>query len=140
MHDADLGSTSISPDHVPQTQMPIPSCEFRTRRNVNVISYAGWVEGGKSPRVRGGGRRHVEFGCGLWRKMEYRSMRACPCVPRGPRWRRDQLLRLSVTELSVSHVRYYLGYRYPIYIRVNVISKLNMSCHRNREESYELRV
>ena len=48
-------------DHVPQTQIPIPSCEFKTRRNVNVISYAGWMEGGKSPRhhtsrARGGAR------------------------------------------------------------------------------------
>ncbi|PMD18842.1 hypothetical protein NA56DRAFT_706374 [Hyaloscypha hepaticicola] len=52
--------------------------------------------------------------------------RSAPAIAHG--WNLGTPLhqKMSVTELSVSHVRYYLGYRYPIYIRVNVISKLNI--------------
>lgn len=69
-------------------QMPIPSCELKTRKHVNVISYAEWKEESLLGTVefRGVGevRRHVELG--LRRKMEYRSVpvRFLPSTPPPP--------------------------------------------------------
>ena len=51
-------------------QMPIPSCELKTRKHVNVISYAEWKEE-KSPRycrVQGCGRGATTRGIGIAEK------------------------------------------------------------------------
>ncbi len=114
--------------------MPIPSCEFKNRKHVNVISYAERKEesllGTVESRGEGEVRRHVELG--LRRKMEYRSVpvRFLPSTlppPPPPRSRGSisscdlpcLLACLAVVGLGrpYIHQSYYMYLGYPIYIR-----------------------